>query len=218
MKTTNAIKSRVGIFGGTFNPIHEGHLAIVDAALREDLSNVIVLPCWLSPHKLTQVNDPMLASGEHRYNMVKEALRGKPNVEVSRIEIDRAEPSFTWKRLEDFRRTYPDQSPVLIIGWDQFAVLDTWTRFKEWSDAVEFLVFRRPSAMQGEMDPGSTKELNYRIVEAVIPSFSSTEIRQALREGRTNIPGVPPGVRDYIHQNLLFRADNHRPEPSTLPS
>ena len=185
--------------------------------LREDLSKVIVLPCWLSPHKLTQVNDPMLASGEHRYNMVKEALRGKPNVEVSRIEIDRAEPSFTWKRLEDFRRTYPDQSPVLIIGWDQFAVLDTWTRFKEWSDTVEFLVFSRPSGMQGEMVPGFAKELKYRIVEAVIPSFSSTEIRKALQEGKTNIPGVTPIVRDYIRQNSLYREDNHRVESALAP-
>jgi len=214
----NSTKSRIGIFGGTFNPIHEGHIAIVDAALREDLSKVIVLPCWLSPHKLTQAHDPMLASGEHRFNMVNGALRGKPNVEVSRIEIDRAEPSFTWKRLEDFRRTYPDQCPVLIIGWDQFAVLDTWTRFKDWSDTVEFLVFRRPSATQGEMVPSFAKELKHQIVETVIPSFSSTEIRQALQKGRTSIPGLPPSVRDYIHQNQLYRADNHRPKPATLPS
>ena len=214
----NSIKSRIGIFGGTFNPIHEGHIAIVDAALREDLSKVIVLPCWLSPHKLTQAHDPMLASGERRYNMVNEALRGKPNVEVSRIEIDRAEPSFTWKRLEYFRRTYSDQSPVLMIGWDQFAVLDTWTRFKDWSDAVEFLVFRRPSAMQGGTVPSFAKELTYKVVEASIPSFSSTEIRQALLEGKTSIPGLTPSIRDYIHQNLLYRADNHRPKPATLPS
>ena len=202
----NSIKSRIGIFGGTFNPIHEGHIAIVDAALREDLSKVIVLPCWLSPHKLTQVNDPMLASGEHRFNMVNEALRGKANVEVSRIEIDRAEPSFTWKRLEDFRRTYPDQSPVLIIGWDQFAVLDTWTRFEEWSETIEFLIFRRLSAMQGETVPSFAKKLKYRVVEASIPSFSSTEIRQALQERRAEIPGLPPSTRDYINRHPLYCA------------
>jgi len=62
----------------------------------------------------------MLASGEHRYNMVKLGLHENPKVEVSRIEINRAEPSFTWKRLEDFRRAFPDQIHVLMIGWDQF--------------------------------------------------------------------------------------------------
>jgi nicotinate-nucleotide adenylyltransferase len=212
-----SIKPQIGIFGGTFNPIHEGHIAIVDAALRENLSKVIVLPCWLSPHKLNQVNDPMLASGEHRYNMVNEALRGKPEVEVSRIEIDRAEPSFTWKRLQNFRRTYPEQSPVLIIGWDQFVVLNTWTRFKEWSETIEFLIFRRPSATQDETIPSFAGKLKYRIIEVAIPSISSTEILQAFQDKRTEIKGLPPSVRDYIRQNSLYREDNRRVESALAP-
>jgi nicotinate-nucleotide adenylyltransferase len=199
--------SRVGIFGGTFNPIHVGHVAIVDAALRENLSKVIVLPCWLSPHKLTQINDPLLASGEHRYNMVKLALGDNPKVEVSRIEIDRAEPSFTWMRLEDFRHSFPCQTPVLIIGWDQFVVFDTWSRFDEWAGTLELLVFRRPSHPQGDKIPGFAKRLNFRVVDAAIPTVSLTEIRQALLNKRADVPGLPASVRHYIAHNSLYSGD-----------
>lgn len=198
-------ETRIGIFGGTFNPVHRGHIEIVRNALEEGLSRVMVIPCWLSPHKLDQANAPAMVSGEHRHAMLQKVFNDEPRVEVSRIEIDCAEPSYTWKTLERLRAEHGAFTPVLIVGWDQFCVLDTWTRFSDWGESVEYLVFRRPDNKSVSEPSATVRKLIHRISEKAIPSISSTQVRNAVGAGHVVEEMVPASVLDYIHNNWLYR-------------
>ena len=199
------LRKRIGLLGGTFNPVHCGHVSMVKSALEEKIDKLIVMPCWLSPHKLSQADEMTMGLREHRYEMLRETFQDNSNVEVSRFEINRREPSFTWLTLDYMRQKYSHSDLILIIGWDQFEILDTWSKFHEWSKNIEFLVFPRNNEKTNFKIPVHAKHLRYQIAKDTILSISSTEIRNLIRRGLPIEHLVPSCIEDYIMKSNLYK-------------
>ena len=123
---------RIGIFGGAFNPVHNGHLNIADS-FYEDLSldKLLFIPTAKPPHK----SDEGLLSGEDRVNMLRLAVENKP-YEISTIEFERNDKSYTYDTLIELKKLYPDSEFFLIIGADQFIHFDKWYRYSDILDMV----------------------------------------------------------------------------------
>lgn len=197
------MSKRIGFYGGTFNPVHNGHVALVQAALKK-LDKVIVMPCRISPHKLHQQTDQNFVSGEHRHAMLVACFQKIPEVEVSRWEIDRKDVSFTWMSLEAMRHKHPGDQVVLIMGWDQFAVLPTWDKFEYWTPGTEFLVFRRQGIENQNPITKSCERLRYKVAEELLPEISSSELRLQMSAGEYDSDKISGAVLDYIKKHGLY--------------
>ncbi len=191
---------KLGIFGGTFNPIHYGHLINAEI-LRSDfnLDRIILVPSRQPVHKSLDGNVP----GEERYAMVALAVGGTKEIEVSRIEIDREEPSYTITTVHGLLELYPGSELYLIIGMDSLAELDRWRESGHLLEHVSVIVMRRPGP---EAPPGGvpvTGRIHY--AENPLIDISSTYIRDRLRAGKSVRYLLPDAVIDYIQKKGLYR-------------
>lgn len=192
------------LFGGSFDPVHAGHVAMARAVLaRGYAGRVVVMPARVSPHKVDRGEGNEAADGEDRLVMLRFAFEGMAGVEVATDELERPGPSYTWQTLELLRRTRPGVKWRLVVGWDQYVALPTWSRFKEWGRTVEYLVFRRVGE-SGEV-PAELEGVSAKVVEAAVPEVSSSEIRERVAAGRPVAEMLPPGVEDYIRARGLYR-------------
>jgi nicotinate-nucleotide adenylyltransferase len=193
---------RVGLFGGTFNPVHIGHVALVWEALKH-LDRLVVMPCGISPHKLEQRNVPQFASGEDRLEMLRLVFQDEPRIEVSDWELNQPGPSFTWQTLAYLRSREPEVEWVLVLGWDQFQVLPTWDRFADWGPTTNFIVFHRagipPSAWPVEL-----QTLKVTIVDAALPLVSSSDIREKIGQGNVPLDLLAGKTAYYILRGGLY--------------
>ena len=131
---------RVALFGGTFDPVHRGHVLVAETARKElDLDLVVFIPCRQSPHK----EDGTLATEDERIEMLELALEGRPWASVSEIEIQLPPPSFSWITAEAMLEIYPKSRLFWLMGSDQWSVIQTWTRPDYLADLVEFIVHDR---------------------------------------------------------------------------
>lgn len=190
---------RIALFGGTFDPVHHGHVVMACAA-REALAldRVVMIPCALSPHKS---DGPPPTSGKCRMDMLRIASAGYPWMELDACELEREGVSFSWQTAEDFRERFPDARLFWILGQDQWQVLSKWDQPERLAGLVEFIVFGRSDG-------------NPAMREGVAATFlpevhgaSATQIRNALREGVVPDDGHPwmdPGVLDYIRLRGLY--------------
>jgi len=199
---------KIGISGGTFDPVHHGHLiAAQEIRERLELDKVLFIPVGLPPHKKNQrVTEP-----EHRYNMVLEAIRSNPFFEASRIEIDRGGYTYTIDTLLNLKVIYGDDTRLFfIIGADVVPELVTWKRFEEVFKLCEFVAVNRPGS-QREGFFESVRYLKERysaiIHTIMLPSIeiSSTDIRNRVKNGRTIKYLVPESVEKYIYENGLYK-------------
>ncbi len=195
---------KIGLFGGTFDPVHVGHLAIVRCALESGLDRLVVMPCRASPHKLGPASSA-LADGEERLEMLRLALAGEARAEVSRFEIDRPPPSYTRDSLRFLRVRNPAAVIAIMLGWDQFAVLDKWEGFAEWAPTIEFLVFRRRCTGLPSEVPMAVRGLRHQIVPTEIPAISSTQIRGAIAGGEDADAWLHPAVARFARERGLYR-------------
>jgi nicotinate-nucleotide adenylyltransferase len=192
---------RLGLFGGSFDPIHRGHIDPVQAARRElGLDRVIYLPTAVPPHKPGRV----LAPAHARYAMVEMALLDEEGLYASTFELTLERPAYTVETLEHFRRTLPTISPTtsdtelwLIIGGDSYAELDHWVRWEEIPDLASLAVLTRP---------GWTLEE---------PSLSP-DLANLARGGRVHFLHQPPVDISSTRLRELF-ARGESPEPETVP-
>ncbi|MBQ9099097.1 MAG: nicotinate-nucleotide adenylyltransferase [Clostridia bacterium] len=198
---------RIGIYGGTFAPVHRGHVAAAEAFMKQmELDLLYVIPAGLPPHKqIDAADDPA-----HRLAMCELAFAGKKGVIVSDMEIRREGKSYTVDTLRAL--TSDDRRLFLLMGTDMMLTLDTWREPQE--------IFRLcyPIYIRRENDPileaqiikkNETYQQKYgkiarRLVADVI-ELSSTEIRDRVREGREIDSLVPPAVADYIRQKGLYQ-------------
>jgi nicotinate-nucleotide adenylyltransferase len=193
---------RIGLFGGTFDPVHLGHVAIASAALQEGIDHLVVMPCRLSPLKIAQGESSSPASGEHRLAMLKLAMPEVPQIEISSFEIEGADLSYTWQTLEYLRGRYPEDRLVLVIGEDQHRLLSKWVKIDEWSSWVDFLIFSREVL---EDSAKTMPGLSIQRAVAQVPTVSATAIRQALQENRSVIGLIPVQVEQYIRKHGLYQ-------------
>jgi nicotinate-nucleotide adenylyltransferase len=192
---------KIGIFGGTFNPPHYGHL-IVAEFIREEvgLDKIIFIPCSIPPHKQNNEYLSQIASPEHRFEMVKLAIIGNKFFEVSDIEINRGGVSYTIDTVNYFVSNFPEEKFYLLIGADQFAEFHTWRKPDEIVQKVNLIVFNRP----GFVIPKT--EFSKFATFITIPNIeiSASTIRKRIRHGKSIKYLVPPAVEEYIFVNKLY--------------
>ena len=197
---------RIGVLGGTFDPIHIGHLVIAEEARGElMLERVVFVPARLSPHKLDHVVSPV----EHRQAMVELAIASNPHFAVSRVDIDRFGPSYTVDTVELLRDEWGAGVEIyFIMGSDSLLDILTWHNPQRLIKLCRFAVVSRPGYQVNldELDallPGAASRV--QTLNAPELDISSTDIRRRVREGLSIRYQVPEAVEDYIYQHELYR-------------
>ena len=207
---------RIGLFGGSFNPIHSGHLIISRAvAERIELDRVVLLPSKYPPHK--QSAD--LIDAAHRIEMIKIAIQGEPLFECSDVDVAREGPTFTIDTVSAFLQELgpdpklgPDVELSWIIGGDSLAELATWHRVAELVDTCRIVTALRPGFDRIDFGPlakllsvDRIARLKADIVRTPLIDISATNIRDRIARGRSIRYLVPDTVGEYIEQHGLYR-------------
>ena len=198
---------KIGIIGGTFDPVHYGHLILAEQARVEaSLDQVVFMPAMVQPFKL----NARIAGGNHRYAMLLEAVTGNPYFSVSRRELDSSEISYTINTLRDCKAELGDEAELFfIIGTDAFLGLEKWYASKELLEGFSFIVGTRPGYKERELKLliGRLKEeygteiieINNSEVE-----ISSTGIKDRIQGGKSIKYLLPESVEEYIYKNRLY--------------
>ena len=185
---------RIGILGGTFDPIHEGHLAAARAAMEcADLDRVLVIPTALPPHR-----PPAVAGPEDRLEMARIATAHDARFEVSDVELRRKGASFTVDTLRELRERFPDDELFLILGWDAAKLLGTWHEPDEVRRLARVIAVTRPGS--GSPAPGADMIL----CERPTPDISGSALRRAIGRHEPLGDRVPDAVARYIAENGLY--------------
>jgi nicotinate-nucleotide adenylyltransferase len=205
---------RVGLFGGSFDPIHQGHLEpVLEAQRALALDRVVYLPTASPPHKRRRSFAPALA----RYAMVELALLDHDDVVVSTHELTLDRPAYTVETLAHFRAAEPASELFLILGGDSFLEFSTWVRWREILDLARLVVLTRPGFQAVDATTGTSPELapelraavasgKVHFVENVPLAVSSTEVRRRLAAGETIPEGwLAPRVVRYLSKYRLYR-------------
>lgn len=198
--------NRLGILGGTFNPIHLGHIGLAQAfisSLKLDL--VLLMPASVPPHKEAL----RLASASHRFNMCQIAARGHDKIEVSRLELERGGKSFTADTLRSLKELYPNAQLYLITGADMFLTLQDWREPETIFSLAAICTAPRGGAGRETLLQHAEflKTLGARceVLKKPIMQVSSSIIRQAAAAGGDVSPLTGEGVAEYIRTNGLYR-------------
>jgi nicotinate-nucleotide adenylyltransferase len=198
---TAAPRRRVGVMGGTFDPIHHGHLvAASEVQSWFGLDEVVFVPTgqpW-------QKSDRLVSPAEHRYLMTVIATASNPRFTVSRVDIDRAGPTYTIDTLRDLRRLNPDADLYFITGADALGDIFTWRDAAELFALAHFVGCTRPGYTMDESDLGDIPRDRVTILEIPALAISSTECRQRHAKGEPVWYLVPDGVVQYIAKHRLY--------------
>lgn len=194
---------RIGVLGGTFDPIHAGHLAAAKAAMDcEALDRVLFVPAAQPPHR-----PPAVAGAEQRLEMCRLAIAGESRFEVSDVELNRAGPSYTVDTLTELHRLNPDDELFLILGWDAARLFPTWRRPDEVRELASVVVVGRPGSeapVQADLEPVGLDGDGVSICLEPTPDISASEIRSAVGAGEPITGKVPAAVEQYIAAHGLY--------------
>ncbi len=219
---------RIGLLGGTFDPIHNGHLGLAEQAIQLfDLQRVLFIPASRSPHKLHF----QPSSSAHRVAMLQLALEGKTTFSLELLEIARNGISYTLETISQLINQHPDWELFLILGADAFVEMATWKSYADIFKLCHVLVSTRPGVklevpeklyqtlaltktllennnkpQQIVLDPAVGKTLQFFQIPP--QDISSKEIRRRVQAGKEIKNLLPPAVDHYIMQNLLYRAES----------
>lgn len=207
---------RIGIFGGSFDPPHIGHIAAAKAALDGlGLDRVIMMPAFQPPHKVLSAHTP---GPEHRLRMLRLACRGEQALQVSDLELARGGTSYTYETVEAVRQQYPDSELFLLMGSDMFLNFSNWKYPERILKQATLAVFYRGD--KGEKAKVEAQKAAYDqsghpvcLIENPVVSISSTQLRRLLAFGCAG-EFLPQGVEGYIQDNGLYHS---RAEWKNLP-
>ncbi len=197
---------KVGIFGGTFSPVHNGHLMLAERAYSDlGLDEVLIIPTGVSHFKDNSVIDKLT-----RYEMTKIAVADNDHINVSRIEIDRPGNSYTYETLLALKEVNPDVSYYLIIGADSLMQLEDWYKPDVIMANAVIVVAARDDVGINELqvkadDLKDRFGADVRILTFPLIELSSTDIRRRVKEGLSIRYMVPDSVIKYIDENNLYR-------------
>ena len=225
-------QKKIGLIGGTFDPVHNGHLHLAEQAQDFfDLEKVIFIPAFRSPHKLAIQPE----SGKHRLAMLALALENRPAFSMNKIEIEKQAVSFTIDTLKVLKSEYSDWKLFLILGADAFQAIDTWKQSSQLFDFCNILVGTRPGANFTVSDSVKNKlSLTEQVTNGFSPKFgkesiifkntqkgsqvvffqippiniSSKDIRRRISHKEEIKNLLPPSVDHYIIKNQLYRYDS----------
>lgn len=224
---------QIGLFGGTFNPVHFGHLrTILEVRESFGLDRVYFIPSATPPHKTSEE----IADALDRYRMLLLAVKNEKGFEVSDVELDRSGPSYSIDTVTHFQTSFPKETRLfMILGLDAFLEIDTWRAYQEFFDRVPIVVMTRPTAappIEPGIDPGGKNAVGKYLKEKISDRYrfseerscylhdekqpiypvavttldiSSTMIRKKLRERKSIRYLAPDGVVSYIRSKGLYR-------------
>ncbi|WP_461239472.1 nicotinate-nucleotide adenylyltransferase [Paucilactobacillus sp. N302-9] len=193
-QTQTKKKRRVGLYGGTFNPIHTSHLIVADQVGHAlGLDQVLFLPDMIPPH----VDAKEAIDAQTRVEMIQLAIADNALFGLELAEINRGGVSYTFDTISELKRLHPDTDYYFIIGGDMVAYLPTWHRIDELAQMVTFVGIRRR---------GFSDESNYPViwVDAPLIDISSTDIRNRIKTGQSINYLVPKAVEQYIKEHHLY--------------
>ena len=192
-------RPRIGIMGGTFDPIHHGHLvAASEAQVALDLDEVIFVPTG------APVDKPDVSDSEHRYLMAVIATASNPRFRVSRVDIDRAGTTYTVDTLKDLHLQFPDADLFFITGADAIAAFFSWKDAEDLTSLAHFVGVSRPGH---ELSVGSLPSDKVTVLEVPALAISSTDCRARIKRGHAVWYLVPDGVVQYISKHRLYRGN-----------
>lgn len=195
---------KIGIFGGTFDPIHNAHLIIAQYAREEfALDRLLFVPCGNPPHKKAQTDKQI------RFEMTKIAIGAE--FEISDYEVAREEYSYSLSTIKYFKKQYPDDDIFFIIGEDSLSDIGKWHKPQELLKLCKLIVFPRSNKDKLDEEIQSCNQIfggNICAISAPVFAISSTEIRERLANGKSVKYMVPEKVMEYIKNNEIYRKTN----------
>ncbi len=219
MQSATAHKEKIGLFGGTFNPVHLGHVRAAEE-IREkcSLSKIIFIPAHIPPHKKNRIT-----SARRRCDMVKLAIAGNPFFEVSEVELQRHASSYAFETIDYFNNAFNHNSELFfILGLDAFKEIQTWKHYPRFFSVCHFIIMSRPGVMSGDPesiiprdiaadfdfnDPQScyvhTSGFKIFFCQISLLDISSTDIRRRYKAGQSIKYLVPEAVEHYIKEHGL---------------
>ena len=193
---------RFGIYGGTFNPIHNGHLHLIRAASAQlSFDRLLVVPANIPPHKAATD----LASNRDRLEMARLATAGMPGVWVSDIELRARGKSYTVLTLERLRALFPECSFTLLMGADMLESFDRWHRWRDILKLADIAAFARNEGEESLLERKAALIGRARVVRVEPLPLSSTLVREKVRRGEDISDLVPEPVAAYIYEKGLYR-------------
>jgi len=224
-REAGAADARVGIYGGTVNPIHLGHLRAAEEVVQAfGLERMLFVPAAIPPHKCP--TDDVIAPALARLAWVREAIRGNPRFDVDDLEIERQGPSYSVETLRAIGARLAPARPVFTIGWDAFVEIGSWREPRELFRLAHFAATARPpvspdslaagipSVARGDFEldadgrSGRHRESGtwIRLIEISALDISATEVRRSIRRGRSVRYLVPESVREAILESGCYHA------------
>ncbi len=211
----------IGVFGGTFNPIHLGHLrTALEVLERFKMQKILFVPSSIPPHK----EKHEMASTIHRLKMVNLAVTGNPNFAVSETEIHRRGKSYSIDTIRALKKEYPEDKIAFIMGIDAFMEINTWHKHREIFSECDFIVHSRggvtktgglqtvPAELKSLFKKrGNSRELVHSsgnklfFTEVTSLNISASSLREMVRGGRSIRYLTPRRVMEYIHENNLYK-------------
>ena len=200
---------KIGIMGGTFDPIHNGHLMIADYAYHNfHLDEIWFLPNGNPPHK---DNPSLIDNSCHRKEMVQLAISEYPHYKLCSYELDRTEKSYSYSTMEEFAKLYPDYEFYFIIGADSLFSLEKWKHPERLLKVVTMLAAFRDDIDQSSQMNKQIEYLNHkfqsdiRLLHTPLLAISSSEIRNNIKHGVADALPVPDAVASYIKEHRLYQ-------------
>ncbi|WP_100406723.1 nicotinate-nucleotide adenylyltransferase [Bacillus solitudinis] len=187
---------RIGLFGGTFDPPHVGHMLIAqEAKIHFKLDEIWFIPVQIPPHK----ERDLLTSSEERLEMLRLATRDNPYFHVSTVEVEREGKSYTIDTVKRLKKQFPDDKFFFLIGGDMIDYLPKWEKIEELLSIVTFIGVKRPGSASSSIYSSKIKELEMPQVD-----FSSTMIRERVKRGLPVRYMVPRTIESFIGERGLY--------------
>lgn len=189
---------RIAVFGGSFNPVHYGHVGVARRVMEENLADEV----WLTVSPRNPLKEQSgLLDERLRLELVRLAVADVPGAEASDFEFALPRPSYSWQTLAALTEAYPEASFSLVIGSDNWLLFPKWAHYEEILDRYSLIVYPRP----GFSVRASSLPDNVRLLDAPLFPWSSTDIRNRLRQGGDVSDMVPPSVAERLGALPFFR-------------
>lgn len=205
------MNKKTALFGGTFDPIHKGHITVAEVAAGHiEADEIIFIPARRSPHK----NSYAVAGGNHRLKMIELAIEGRKHFSVSDCELERPEPSYTLDTVRQFKQTYDKKTTIYwLLGADSIADLLKWYHLAELIDQCNICVmfragFEQPSfdGFESTLGPERVQKLQRNVIATPLIYINSTEIRRRLAAAEDTSAMLAPAVLQYIKKHRLYKS------------
>lgn len=186
---------RIGFFGGSFDPIHIGHISLAQQAIQlARLDTLLLCPAYHAP---LRIEKPYFST-KTRLRILEKIAQETPCVEVCKLEIEKQKTCYTYETIKEVQLQYPHSTILLLLGADQFNRLNEWKFHNELAEHCQFLVFSRD--VQG-VTPPPIPQLSYQLLKNDLIDCSSTEIRKRLQSGKSVNHLIPVAAQPFINQN-----------------